>query len=100
MVKNPPAKQEMKVRSLVQEDLWTKKWQPTSVYAWRIPWTEDSGGLQLMGSTKESDMTELLSNNKLEFIRTVKEEEKQQKRHDACKGFRGLKLPSVRQPCR
>ena len=28
----------------------------SSVLAWRIPWTEESGGLQSMGS-QESDMT-------------------------------------------
>ena len=32
----------------------------SSVLAWRIPWTEDPGGLQPMGS-KESDMTKWLS---------------------------------------
>ena len=25
---------------------WKKKWQPTRVHAWRIPWTEEPGGLQ------------------------------------------------------
>ena len=30
---------------------WRKAWQPTpSALAWRIPWTEESGGLQSMGS--------------------------------------------------
>ena len=28
---------------------WNKKWQPTPVVAWRIPWTEEAGGLQSMG---------------------------------------------------
>ena len=29
---------------------WRRKWQPTPVsFAWEIPWTEDSGGLQSMG---------------------------------------------------
>ena len=32
----------------------------SSIVAWRIPWTEESGGLESMGS-KESDMTEQLS---------------------------------------
>ena len=36
---------------------WRKKWQPTPVFlAWKIPWTEEPGGLQSMGH-KESDMT-------------------------------------------
>ena len=29
---------------------------PSSILAWRIPWTEEPGGLQSMGS-QESDMT-------------------------------------------
>ena len=32
----------------------------TSIPAWRIPWTEETGGLQSMGS-QESDMAEQLS---------------------------------------
>ena len=32
MVKNPPAKQEIMVQSLVQDDLWRKKWQPIIVF--------------------------------------------------------------------
>ena len=30
---------------------------PSSILAWKIPWTEESGGVQSMGS-QESDMTE------------------------------------------
>ena len=26
-----------------------RKWQPTRLLAWRIPWTEESGGIQSMG---------------------------------------------------
>ena len=30
---------------------WSRKWQPTPVFfAWRIPWTEEPGGLQSLGS--------------------------------------------------
>ena len=29
-----------------------------SILAWEIPWKETPGGLQSMGCTKESDMTE------------------------------------------
>ena len=32
----------------------------SSILAWRIPWTEEPGGLQSMG-LKESDMTEQLT---------------------------------------
>ena len=33
---------------------------PSSILAWRIPWTEEPGGLQPMGS-QESDTTERLN---------------------------------------
>ena len=32
----------------------------SSILAWRIPWMEESGGLQSMGSQKESGTTERL----------------------------------------
>ena len=32
VVKNPPAKQEMQVRSLSREDPWRRKWLPTPVF--------------------------------------------------------------------
>ena len=51
MVKNPPAMQETWVQSLGREDP-LKKGMAThsSVLAWKIPWTEEPGGLQSMGS--------------------------------------------------
>ena len=46
MVKNPPAKQEMQVRSLSQEDLLEKEMAThSSILTWEIPWTEDPGRL-------------------------------------------------------
>ena len=58
MVKNLPAAQESRVRSLSQEDPLEKGMTPhSSMLACEIPWTEDPGGLQSMGS-QESDMTE------------------------------------------
>ena len=49
--KNLPAMQETWVRSLGWEDP-VKKGMATysSILAWRIPWTEEPGGLQSMGS--------------------------------------------------
>ena len=45
VVKNPPAKQEMWVRSLGWEDPLEKdRATYFSILAWRIPWTEDLGG--------------------------------------------------------
>ena len=50
MVKNPPAKQETQVQSLGQEDTLEKEMAThSSILAWEIPWTEESGGLQSMG---------------------------------------------------
>ena len=45
--------EEMPVQSLGQEDpLEEKKATHSSILAWRIPWTEESGGLQSMGSQR------------------------------------------------
>ena len=53
MVKNLPAAQESRVRSLSQEDPLEKGMTPhSSILARRIPWTEDPDGLQSMGVTK------------------------------------------------
>ena len=61
MVKNLPAMQETQVQSLGQEDPLEKKMAThSSILAQRIPWTEEPGRLQTMGS-QESDMTERLS---------------------------------------
>ena len=53
MIKNLPAIQETQVQSLGQEDP-LKKGMVThsSILAWRIPWTEEPGGLQSMGSQR------------------------------------------------
>ena len=54
VLKNPPANagdKEMQVQSSDQEDLLEKKMATqSSVLAWRIPWTEEPGGLQSMES--------------------------------------------------
>ena len=51
--KNPPAMQETWVRSLGWEDLLEKGTATDStILAWRIPWTEEAGGLQSMGSQR------------------------------------------------
>ena len=50
LVKNPPAVQETRGRSLGQEDPLEKETAThSSILTWRIPWTEESGGLQSMG---------------------------------------------------
>ena len=58
MVKNLPAMWETRVRSLGQEDLLEKGMAThSSILAWRIPWTEESGGLYSPWVCKELDMT-------------------------------------------
>ena len=59
MVKNLPAMQETRLRCLGQEDPLEKGMAThSSVLAWRIPWTEEPGGLQSMGSQRvRDDMT-------------------------------------------
>ena len=56
MVKNLPAMQETWVRSLGPEDPLEKEMAThSSILVWRIPWTEEPGGLW---GRKESDMTD------------------------------------------
>ena len=60
MVKNPPAIRETWVLPLGREDpLEEGMTTHSSILVWRIPWTEEPGGLQSMGH-KESETTEQL----------------------------------------
>ena len=53
MAENLPAMQETWVQSLGQEDPLEKGMTThSSILAWRIPWTEEPGGLPSMGSQK------------------------------------------------
>ena len=64
VVKNPPAMQEMQVRSLGREDPLEKEMAThPSVLAWETPWTEES---TVHGVTKESNVIQQLNNNKEE----------------------------------
>ena len=52
---------ETQVRSLGWEDPLEKEMAiHSSTIAWKIPWTEEPGRLQSMGTRKESDTTERL----------------------------------------
>ena len=56
LVKNLPAMQEIQVQSPGQEDPLEKGMAThSSILAWRIPWTEEPGGLQFMGSQRLGD---------------------------------------------
>ena len=60
MVKRPPAMQETRVQSLGWKDPLEKEMAThSSTLAWKIPWTEEPGGLSPWGR-KESDTTERL----------------------------------------
>ena len=50
MVKTPPAVWEFWVRQIPLEKEMNAA--HSSILAWRIPWTEDPGGLQSMGSLR------------------------------------------------
>ena len=53
LVKNPPAIRETWVPFLGRDDLLeTGMATHSSILAWRIPWMEEPGGLQSMGSLK------------------------------------------------
>ena len=54
VVKNPPAIQEMQVRSLSREEPLEEGMATHSsiILAWIIPWTEEPGGLQSIGSQR------------------------------------------------
>ena len=63
MVKYLLAIWETRVQSLGQEDPREEEMAThSSTLAWRIPWTEEPGGLQSMGS-QESDTTERLNHH-------------------------------------
>ena len=53
VVKNLQAMQKSQVRSLGQEDPLEKGMAThSSILAWEIPWTEEPGGLQFIGSQR------------------------------------------------
>ena len=54
-VKNPPAMLEMQVPSLGWEDALEKEMAThISILAWRIPWTEEPGGLWSIGFQRDA----------------------------------------------
>ena len=61
LVKNPPAMQETRVRSLGREDPLEQETATLSgILAWEIPWTKEPDGLQSTGS-QVSDTTYYLN---------------------------------------
>ena len=55
VVKNLPAKQEIHIQSLGQEDLLERKIAThSSILAWEIPWTEEPGRLHTVHGVEKS----------------------------------------------
>ena len=53
IVKNLPAMQETHIQCLAREDPLEKKMATkSSILTWKIPWTEETGGLKSMGSQR------------------------------------------------
>ena len=70
MVKNLPATQETWVRSLSREDPLEEDMATQShILARRIPWTEEPGGLQSMGSPRVRHNEQLTHNSTKEWRR-------------------------------
>ena len=57
-VKNLPAMQENQAQSLGQEDALEKGIYYSSILAWKILWTEETGGLQSMGSQSQTKLSD------------------------------------------
>ena len=52
-VKRLPTMRETQVQSLGWEELWEKEMAThSSILAWKIPWTEEPGRLQFLGSQR------------------------------------------------
>ena len=51
-------RREKQVNPLVRKISWRRKPHP-SILAWRIPWTEEAGGLQSMGSQSQTRLKRL-----------------------------------------
>ena len=57
-VKHLLTMQETQIRPLGQEDALEKEMAAhPSILAWRIPWTEEPGGLQFMGSQRVTGLS-------------------------------------------
>ena len=64
-VKNPPAMRETWVRSLGREDpLEDVVAIHSSILVWKLPWTEEPGGLRSMGPQRVGQTERLSTHNK------------------------------------
>ena len=64
VVMNLPAMQEMRFSLWVEKMPWRKKWQHIPLFLpWKIPWTEESGGLPSLGSQRVEHNLAMKQNN-------------------------------------
>ena len=69
MIKKLPARQETLIRSLGWEDPLEKKMAThSSILAWKIPWTEEPGGLQSIELQKSQTQLSDLAEHNLSMI--------------------------------
>ena len=69
VVNNLTALQETWVRALDQEDRLEEEMAThSSILAWRIPWTEEPGGLQSTGSQSQTRLKQLSVHNGLALL--------------------------------
>ena len=47
---------------------WRRAWQPTPALIWRIPWTEEPGGLQFKGSQSQTRLSTQTPRMLLEYL--------------------------------
>ena len=67
-IKSPLAMQETWVHTLGREDPLKKEMATySSILAWTIPWTEETGGLQFMGSQR-LDTTNTFQQENIKFV--------------------------------
>ena len=65
--------EEMRVCSLGQENPLEEDMAPhSSILAWRIPWTEEPGGLQSMGSQSRAQLSTHTHTSKEPCVRLTK----------------------------
>ena len=74
MVRHLPTMQKTQVQSLGWEDPLEKEMATThsSTLAWQIPWTEEHGRLQSMGSQSRTRLSDFTFSNKKEWITNIK----------------------------
>ena len=86
MVKHLPTMQETQVRSLGREDPLEKEMAAhSSVLAWRVPWTEEPGGLQSIGSQRVRQVKQDLSNYKSDKTEATEQPHSQSIQTVGCK---------------